>query len=156
MSDPAAPLCILIADDEPLALELLRALLARIPQVQVVGEAVNGDEVLTQSARLKPDALILDINMPGRSGLEAALALWRPGRPELIFLTAHAHHAVNAFELDAADYLLKPVGLQRLADALSRARSRRSGGAPEDRVVAPAGSSAPGRRAVIPVSIENR
>lgn len=128
---------ILIVDDEPLALDLLRALLAQIPDVEIVGEASDGDAAVEATARLCPDLVILDIHMPCRDGLQAAFDLKAAhGRhvPAVIFSTAHADHAVDAFDLDAADYLLKPVRLNRLRQAIDRARSRRA----MDREVGPA------------------
>lgn len=150
-----APFRILIADDEPLALDLLRTLLDQTPGAVVIGAAEDGDQVLTETARLEPDAVILDINMPGRTGLQAALAMAGPRRPEMIFLTAHAHHAVEAFELDAADYLLKPVRLERLGEALDRARRQRAARAPAAAAGAAAEKEfwAPGRKGMIRVPV---
>ena len=118
---------ILIVDDEPLALDLLRALLAQIPDVEIVGEARDGDAAIAATARLSPDVVILDINMPCRDGLQAAFDLKAEhGKhaPAVIFSTAHAGHAVDAFDLEATDYLLKPVRLHRLRQAIDRVRSR--------------------------------
>lgn len=118
---------ILIVDDEPLALDLLRALLAQIPDVEIVGEARDGDAAVAAAARLSPDVVILDVHMPGRDGLQAAFDLKaHHGRqaPAVIFSTAHADHAVDAFDLEAADYLLKPVRLHRLRQAIDRVRHR--------------------------------
>lgn len=126
---------ILIVDDEPLALDLLRALLAQIPDAEIVGEASDGDSAVEAAARLCPDLVILDIAMPCRDGLQTAFDLkaahGRQG-PAVIFSTAHADHAVDAFDLDAADYLLKPVRLHRLRQAIDRARSRRASAPADD------------------------
>ncbi len=122
----AAPLRLFIADDEPPARERLRALLddvlAECP-TEVVGEAGNGLEVLERLPESGADVLILDIHMPGLTGLEVArhLAALKAG-PAIIFVTAHDAHAVEAFELNALDYLLKPVRAARLAAALGKAR----------------------------------
>lgn len=118
---------ILIVDDEPLALDLLRALLAQIPDVEIVGEARDGDAAVAAAARLSPDVVILDIHMPYRDGLQAAFDLkvaHGKHAPAVIFSTAHADHAVDAFDLEAADYLLKPVRLHRLRQAIDRVRHR--------------------------------
>ena len=114
---------VLIADDEPLARERLRALLAEHSDVTVVGEAGNGREALDEVARLQPDLLLLDIAMPVMDGLEAAhhLALL-DAPPALVFCTAYDEHALSAFEAAAVDYLVKPVRAERLAAALERAR----------------------------------
>ena len=121
---------VLIVDDEPLALDWLRNTLGRLRGVEVVGEARDGDAALEQVAALDPDLVLLDIQMPGRSGVEVARALAERPRPEVIFVTAFSHWAAEAFELDAADYLLKPVRADRLEEAISRARRRRSGPQP--------------------------
>lgn len=126
--DDGRNLRILIADDEPLALDLLRALLAQVAGIEIVGEARNGDEVVDAAARLAPDLVILDIQMPGRNGLQAAFDLGDP-RPETVFVTAHPDHAVDAFDLEATDYILKPVRLHRLREAIDRTRRRRLQGA---------------------------
>ena len=114
---------VLIADDEPLARERLRALLAEHADVTVVGEAGNGREALDAIASLQPDLLLLDIAMPVMDGLEAAhhLALLDEP-PALVFCTAYDEHALSAFEAAAVDYLVKPVRIERLAAALERAR----------------------------------
>jgi two-component system, LytTR family, response regulator len=117
---------VLIVDDEPLALDWLRNGLGRLRGVEVVGEARDGDAALEQVAALDPDLVLLDIQMPGLSGVEVARALAERPRPEVIFVTAFSHWATEAFDLDAADYLLKPVRADRLEEAISRARRRRS------------------------------
>jgi DNA-binding LytR/AlgR family response regulator len=116
---------VLIADDEPLALERLRAGLSVIDGAELVAEASNGREALARIAATRPDVALLDVEMPGAGGLAVAEALaGQPARPEIIFVTAHDRHAVKAFDLEAADYLLKPVRLERLREALERARRR--------------------------------
>ena len=117
---------VLLVDDEPLALDRLRTFFGDIEGVEVVGEAGDGNEALTEIARLTPDLVIMDIQMPGRNGLRAAADLAPEARPELIFVTAHEHYAPDAFEVDAADYLLKPVRFDRLRQAVDRARRRRA------------------------------
>ena len=116
---------VLIVDDEALALDRLRTFFADIEGVEVVGQARDGDEALAKIAELTPDLVILDVQMPGRTGLSAAAELKTEPRPELVFVTAHEHYAPDAFDVDAADYLLKPVRFDRLRQAVDRARRRR-------------------------------
>ncbi len=115
---------VVIADDEPLARERLRALLAEHEGVTVVAEAGNGADALHACAQTQPDVVLLDIAMPGVDGLEAArhLARFEP-RPAVVFCTAYDAHALSAFEAAAIDYLMKPVRAERLATALERART---------------------------------
>lgn len=114
---------VLIVDDEPLARERLRALLEDIGGVDVVGEAGNGAEALEAVQRFAPDLVLLDIRMPGIDGLEAArhLAAFE-APPAIVFCTAYGDHALEAFEANAVDYLLKPVRSERLRAALDKAR----------------------------------
>ena len=116
---------VLVVDDEALALDRLRTLFADIDEVDVVGQATDGDMALEQIEKLQPDLVILDIQMPGRNGLRTAAALEPEKRPEIIFVTAHEHYAPDAFEVDAADYLLKPVRFDRLWQAIQRAKRRK-------------------------------
>jgi len=124
--DDDAPLRVLLVDDEPLARVRLRQLLAQgadgVPAVQVVDEA--GDAAgLLQALERHPDCdlVLLDIGLPGGSGLALADRLRRlPAPPAVVFVTAHAHHALQAFDLDAVDYLTKPVRRERLQAALQR------------------------------------
>ena len=115
---------VMIVDDEPLALERLRLCLSQTPGVEVVGEAANGDEAVKLAAELAPDLVLLDIQMPGRSGVAVARALSQSLRPEIVFVTAFAEFAPEAFELEAADYLLKPVRFDRVQEAIRRAARR--------------------------------
>jgi two-component system response regulator AlgR len=113
---------VLIADDEPLARERIGRLLDAIPGYHVCGEAADGHEVLTRIAELQPDLLLLDIRMPGMDGMEAAEHIARlEAPPALIFCTAYDHYAMQAFNVHAIAYLLKPVRREALADALNRA-----------------------------------
>ena len=116
---------VLLVDDEPLALDRLRTFFGDIEGVEVVGVAADGNEALEQIVRLTPDLVIMDIQMPGRNGLRTAADIDVDPRPELVFVTAHEHYAPDAFEVDAADYLLKPVRFDRLRQAVGRARLRR-------------------------------
>ncbi len=112
----------LLIDDEQPARERLRQLLAAHHDVEVVGEAEDGLDAAEKIAQLTPDLVLLDIQMPGASGLDVAASLGTP-RPAVIFCTAFDQYAVDAFELSATDYLLKPVNRARLAAALDRVRA---------------------------------
>ncbi len=114
---------ILIVDDERLASRRLEVLLARRPQYEIVGVARDGDEAMEMIAALRPDVVLLDIHMPGTDGLLVSRQLNGPDAPAVIFVTAYSHHAAEAFEEAAVDYLLKPVKPERLDTALARARS---------------------------------
>jgi two-component system LytT family response regulator len=116
---------VLLVDDEPLALRRLQLAFADIADVEVVGTASDGDAAARLIEDLKPDLVMLDIQMPGRSGMAVAADLPPDERPEIVFLTAFEHYAVDAFDVDAVDYLLKPVRLERLRQAVARARRRR-------------------------------
>jgi len=114
---------VLIVDDEPPARTRLRRLLGAFPGVEVVGEAGDADAALAAVASLAPQALLLDIQMPGASGLDLAASLPEPA-PAIVFVSAHGHYALPAFDAAAVDYLLKPVEPERLARALDRLRER--------------------------------
>ena len=123
------PLRVLVVDDEPLAVERLQVLLTRFDDVNLVGTASDGDAALRMVEGVAPDALLLDIAMPGMDGMDVARALARLDRPPLvIFVTAFDTFAVGAFDLEAVDYLMKPVTPERLARALERARERLGAG----------------------------
>jgi len=114
---------VLIVDDEKLARERLRELLNEIGGHTVVGEAMNGNEAVERSAELNPDVVLMDIRMPGMDGLEAAMHLMgMESPPKVIFTTAYDQHALHAFEVNAVDYLLKPIRKDRLAGALDKAK----------------------------------
>jgi two-component system LytT family response regulator len=110
----------LIVDDEPLARRELRRLLADFDWIEIVGEASNVTEASAAVEALTPDLLFLDIQMPGGSGFDLLTRIEH--MPRVIFTTAYDHHAVHAFEVNALDYLLKPIEPERLASALSRAQ----------------------------------
>ncbi|MEW5787001.1 MAG: LytTR family DNA-binding domain-containing protein [Pseudomonadota bacterium] len=120
------PLRVIVADDEALARARLASLLQDLdgaPAVEVVAEAGNGELALARAADTPADAILLDIQMPGMNGLEAARHIVSlPHPPAVIFVTAYDEHALRAFELRAVDYLLKPVRLERLREALARIR----------------------------------
>ncbi|HYP16738.1 MAG TPA: LytTR family DNA-binding domain-containing protein [Opitutus sp.] len=112
---------VLIVDDEPLARDRLRTLLAGHPPVEILGECANGPEAIASISELRPDLVFLDVQMPGCSGLEVVQRIPAAERPAIIFVTAHERFAVDAFAAQAVDYLLKPFGPDRLQLALERA-----------------------------------
>lgn len=118
---------VLIVDDEEPARARLRQMLAAHADLEIAGEAETGVQAMEMAAALRPDLLLLDIQMPGSSGIDVAACLPRP-RPHVIFCTAYDQHAVDAFELHAVDYLLKPISRARLAQALDRVRALSAGG----------------------------
>lgn len=119
----------MIVDDEPLAIERMQVLCAELDQIQVVGTASDGEAALRLAEKLKPDLLLLDMTMPGMDGLGVARLLGkRDNAPAVIFVTAHEDFAVEAFDLEAVDYVLKPVAAQRLERAIERAVARRERG----------------------------
>lgn len=117
---------VLIVDDEAPARARLRQMIAAHAGFEIAGEASTGVEAMQLASELKPDLMLLDIQMPGCTGIDVAACLPRP-RPQIIFCTAFDQHAVDAFELHAVDYLLKPISRVRLAEALERARSLSDG-----------------------------
>ena len=122
------PLRVLLVDDEALARLRLRGLVGDCtdPPAQVVGEAGTAQQALAWLAEHSCDVLLLDIHMPGRDGTQLAAELrQRPNPPAVVFVTAHAQHALQAFDLDAVDYLTKPVKRDRLHAALQRVAQRR-------------------------------
>ncbi len=125
-------------DDEPLARRRLQRLLREHPDVELVGEATNGNEAVETVLRERPDVVFLDVRMPGSDGLEALRAL-RQQLPEsvlplAIFTTAYEEHAVDAFALEGTDYLVKPIDREQLTRALRRVRQSLWSRAPDSRV----------------------
>jgi len=112
---------VLIADDEPLARERLAGFLREDTSVDLVGEATNGCEAVERIRSLKPDVVFLDVQMPEMDGFDVLAQLQPEERPVVVFVTAYDKFAVKAFEVHAADYLLKPFDKQRLQSALQRA-----------------------------------
>jgi two-component system, LytTR family, response regulator len=119
-----ARLRVVIADDERPARSFLAAALRSVPDVAVVGEAANGAEAIQLIERHHPDVALLDVQMPEVDGLSVVRLLRRKFLPLVIFVTAFDEHAVKAFEMNAVDYLTKPVSEPRLREALRRARER--------------------------------
>lgn len=115
----------IVVDDEQLAREELCFLLGQVDDVEVVGQAANGIEALRVVDEQSPDLVMLDVQMPGLTGFEVARRLLRAGvDAHFVFVTAFDQHAIEAFEVNAVDYLLKPVEADRLATAVDRARRR--------------------------------
>jgi len=119
----------MIIDDEPPARREIRRLLNEFGWIEVVGEAGNVDQAEELVASLRPELLFLDIQMPGGSGFDLLSRL--EDLPQVIFTTAYDEHAVRAFEVDALDYLLKPIDPSRLAEALSRVKSAQAARTPQ-------------------------
>src|SRR5688572_9673589 len=116
------PLRVLVCDDELMARKRVLRLLGELEGIESTIECESGEQVLAKLKEEDVDVAIMDINMPGLSGIETVLAMPEE-RPYVIFLTAHAEHAVKAFDIGAVDYVMKPVDDARLAKALARARS---------------------------------
>jgi two-component system LytT family response regulator len=114
----------LLVDDEPLARERLRALLADEPRIAIVGEAENGRSAVARIQELSPDLVFLDVQMPGMDGFGVLRALDPERFPLVVFVTAHDEHAIPAFDVNAVDYVLKPVMEDRLYKAVHRVLAR--------------------------------
>jgi len=113
---------VLIAEDEPLAAEALAGWVQQLPQLELVASCTDGDTALAQIRALQPALVLMDIQMPGLTGLQVAKSLADEGpRPAVIFTTAYDEHAVTAFELHALDYLLKPFSRERFVEAVEHA-----------------------------------
>src|SRR5436189_1609638 len=123
-----------LVDDEQLARDELGYLLGQVGGVEVIGQAGNGIEALTTIDQLRPDLVFLDVQMPGLTGFEVARRMLDTNAPShIIFVTAYDQHAIEAFEVNAVDYLLKPVDPARLEVAVERARRRVTSDRPLDR-----------------------
>jgi two-component system LytT family response regulator len=126
----------LIVDDEPLARDGIRLMLRGIQDVEIVGEAGDGLAAVRAIGALRPDVVLLDVQMPGLSGFDVVEQSGATHLPLIVFVTAYDEHALRAFEVHAFDYLLKPVNRDRLADAMARVRADLARGAPgRDRVL---------------------
>lgn len=114
---------VLIVDDEPLARNELSFLLQEHSDVTIVGEAANSREALLLTRQTRPDVIFVDIHLPDRDGISLAKELINPdGRPLLVFATAYDNHAIEAFSIDATDYILKPFSSERLQETMGRVR----------------------------------
>ena len=118
------PLTVLIVDDEPLAREGLRMLLADDPEIAAVQEAKNGHEAVEKIREGHPDLVFLDVQMPEMDGFSVIHEIGPEQMPAVVFVTAHDQYAIRAFEINAIDYLLKPVTGERFAQSLARAKAR--------------------------------
>ena len=114
----------IIVDDEPLALEGLRLRLEKIPQINVIAEAQDGDEAIKLCQKLNPDVLFLDLQLPGLNGIEVVQALQSDVLPMVVFVSAYGEYALDAFELNAIDYVLKPANLGRLQKTVEKIMAR--------------------------------
>jgi two-component system LytT family response regulator len=149
MHNAIPPVRTLLVDDEALARDLMRRLVARDPELELVGEAENGTQALARIAALQPDLVLLDVAMPPPDGLQVVARLLdaRDALPCIVFVTAFDQHAVRAFELNALDYLVKPIDKSRFERAMERAKDtvrRRDVVTLTERLLALAASS-PGR-----------
>lgn len=118
------PLTALVVDDEPLAREGLSMLLARDPDITAIHEARNGREAVAAIRDLHPDVVFLDVQMPEMDGFQVVKETGAENMPAVVFVTAHDQYAIQAFEISAIDYLLKPVTQERFARALERVKAR--------------------------------
>jgi two-component system LytT family response regulator len=126
------PLTVLLVDDEPLAREGLRILLARDPDIGAIHDAKNGQEAVTRIREMRPDLVFLDVQMPEMDGFDAVREVGAEEMPAVVFVTAHDKYAIEAFEINAIDYLLKPVTEERFAKALVRVKARLDARAGDD------------------------
>ncbi len=124
------PVRALIVDDEPLARDGLRIMLGGMADVDVVGEAGEGTTAVKAIRTLRPDVVLLDVQMPGQSGFDIVERAAPDHLPLVVFVTAYDEYALRAFQVHAFDYLLKPVSPERLADAMARVRADLLRGAP--------------------------
>ncbi|TPH12133.1 LytR/AlgR family response regulator transcription factor [Litorilituus lipolyticus] len=115
-----------IVDDEPLALEGLKLRLEKIPELKVIAQASDGDQAIQLCHELSPDVLFLDLQLPGLNGIEVVQALQSDILPMVVFVSAYGEYALDAFELNAIDYVLKPANLGRLQKTVERILARRS------------------------------
>jgi two-component system LytT family response regulator len=115
----------IIVDDEPLALEGLKLRLEKIAELEVIGEASDGDQAIQLCQTLNPDVMFLDLQLPGLNGIEVVQALQSDILPMVVFVSAYGEYAIDAFELNAIDYILKPANLGRLKKTVARILERR-------------------------------
>jgi two-component system LytT family response regulator len=125
---------VVVVDDMPLARERVRLYLEEEPDIIIAGEATNGAEAVRLIEREAPDLALLDMRLPDFDGLEILVRLEPARRPAAIYITAHDEHAIAAFDLEAVDYLLKPISRERFARAIVRARERIAPGEQQSRI----------------------
>ena len=114
----------LIVDDEPLAIKLLSAKLSKIAEIEIVGECKNGREAIAATLDLAPDLIFLDIQMPGLNGFDVVKGIQSDILPLIVFTTAYEQYALDAFDVQAVDYILKPIDDERIGRAVQRAIQR--------------------------------
>ena len=117
---------VVIVDDEKLAIDVLRLRLEKIQDMKVIGEATDGDQALELCQTLQPDVLFIDLQLPGLNGIEVVQVLQADIMPLIVFVSAYSEYAIDAFELNAIDYILKPVNLGRMQETIKRIRSKLS------------------------------
>jgi two-component system LytT family response regulator len=137
----------LIVDDEPLARERLRSLLRDDPAVEIVGECASGTDAIATIKGTPLDLVFLDMQMPGCDGLQVLAEIPTENRPAIVFVTAHERFALDAFDVQAVDYLLKPFDRERFQTAVRRAQEHIRTRDPNRKPAGPAESAAPGERA---------
>ena len=150
---------VLVADDEPPARQRLLDLLAREDGVEVVGQALNGTEAAEKIRALQPDLVFLDVQMPGQTGLDVVREIGPEAMPPVVFVTAYDRHAVEAFDLAALDYLLKPYTADRFRQSLVRVRASaadRSGSALRDQLSVLLGEGTPTPDYAKRIAVETR
>ena len=150
MPDPTSKIRVLIVDDEPLARERLRGMLRGEPTVEIIGECGDGTDAIATIKSVSVDLIFLDMQMPGCNGLQVLESLPDEKRPAVIFATAHEEFALDAFEVQAVDYLLKPFDRERFQTALRRAqeylRTQRAGEIEEKTESKPADAALPAKK----------
>lgn len=124
--DSHQKITVIVVDNEPLAVDGLKLRLENIADVDVIGEAYDGDQAIKLCQELQPDVVFLDLKMPGLSGMEVVQVLQADVMPLVVFVSAYGEFALDAFELDVVDYLLKPANLGRLQKTMERVRERLS------------------------------
>jgi two-component system LytT family response regulator len=145
----STPVRALIVDDEPLARDGLRLMLSGIDDVEIVGEAGDGAAAVRAIGTLRPDVVLLDVQMPGQNGFEVVESAAADHLPLVVFVTAYDEYALRAFQVHAFDYLLKPVSQARLAEAMERVRADLlRGSPPRERVLDVVDSARLGGRSI--------
>ena len=144
---------VLIVDDELLARQRIEDLLAKEPHVEIAGSATDGEEAVSMIEELHPDLVFLDVQMPGRTGIDVVEAIGADAMPPTIFTTAYERFALKAFDVAAVDYLVKPFDDERFAQALARGRKAAEALAPKSKYVQRITVELRGQMRVVPVSM---